>query len=204
MRRLRPSRSGIGRSPVVIVGSFVAKRGDRVEPRGVQGGHEAGERAEDRREERWRSRPSPASAGTAPCRTSGRPRWRATTTTAPRMSPIVPPMNPISADSVTSSRTIRKRLPPIARLMPISRVRSAIDMAIVLMTDRPPTARLIRAMPTRIELRIDGRAADLLVEVRDGHRRDARDAGPRSGRPAPRGRRRRPGRPSSTSRGPPG
>ena len=64
-------------------------------------------------------------------------------------------MKPISADSATSSRTIRERLPPIARLMPISRVRSAIDIAIVLTTDRPPTTRLISAIPTRIELRID-------------------------------------------------
>ena len=66
-----------------------------------------------------------------------------------------PPMNPMRADSVTSSRTIRRRLPPMARLMPISRVRSATDIAIVLMTDRPPTTRLMRATPTRIELRID-------------------------------------------------
>ncbi len=39
--------------------------------------------------------------------------------------------------------------------MPISRVRSAIDIAIVLTTDRPPTARLMSAMPTRIEFRSD-------------------------------------------------
>ena len=43
----------------------------------------------------------------------------------------------------------------MARLIPISRVRSAIDIAIVFTTDRPPTRRLIRAIPTRIELRID-------------------------------------------------
>ena len=43
----------------------------------------------------------------------------------------------------------------MARLIPISRVRSATDMAIVLMTDSPPTARLISAIPTRIELRIE-------------------------------------------------
>ena len=67
---------------------------------------------------------------------------------------MAPPRKPISADSVTNSRTIRARLPPIARLMPISRVRSAIDIAIVLTTERPPTRRLISAIPTRIELRI--------------------------------------------------
>ena len=43
----------------------------------------------------------------------------------------------------------------MARLMPISRVRSAIDIAIVLTTERPPTTRLMRAIPTRIELRIE-------------------------------------------------
>ena len=64
-------------------------------------------------------------------------------------------MSPMRADSTTNSRTIRARLPPMARLMPISRVRSAIDIAIVLMTDRPPTTRLMSAMPTRIALRID-------------------------------------------------
>ena len=98
-------------------------------------------------------------------------------------------MKPIRADSVTSSRTIRKRLPPMARLMPISRVRSAIDIAIVLMTDRPPTTRLISAMPTRIALRIDGRRADLLVEVLAGHGRDARDLGLDPVGERPRGRR---------------
>ncbi len=77
------------------------------------------------------------------------------TTIAPRMSPMAPPRNPMSAASMTSSRTIRVRLPPMARLMPISRVRSAIDMAIVFTTDRPPTRRLISAIPTRIELRIE-------------------------------------------------
>ena len=77
------------------------------------------------------------------------------TTIAPRMSPTAPPMNPMSAASMTSSRTIRVRLPPMARLIPISRVRSAIDIAIVLTTDRPPTSRLIRAIPTRIEFRIE-------------------------------------------------
>ena len=48
----------------------------------------------------------------------------------------------------------RAREPPIARLIPISRVRSATDMAIVLITDRPPTIRLIRATPTMIALKI--------------------------------------------------
>ncbi len=43
----------------------------------------------------------------------------------------------------------------MARLMPISRVRSAMAIAIVLMTERPPTMRLMRAMPTRIELKSD-------------------------------------------------
>ena len=38
----------------------------------------------------------------------------------------------------------------MARLMPISRVRSLTDMAIVLTTDRPPTIRLIRPTPTMI------------------------------------------------------
>ena len=78
---------------------------------------------------------------------------------------------------MTSSRTIRVRLPPMARLIPISRVRSAIDIAIVLTTDRPPTSRLISAIPTRIELRIEVARADLLVEVLAGHRRDAGDLG---------------------------
>ena len=43
----------------------------------------------------------------------------------------------------------------MARLMPISRVRSATDMAMVLMTERPPTSRLMRPMPIRMALRID-------------------------------------------------
>ena len=33
----------------------------------------------------------------------------------------------------------------MARLMPISALRSATDMAMVLMTDRPPTTRLMTA-----------------------------------------------------------
>ena len=80
----------------------------------------------------------------------------------------------MSADSVTSSRTIRRRPPPIARLIPISRVRSATDIAIVLMTDRPPTARLIRAIPTRIEFRIA--VADPICRSKSagGHRREVR------------------------------
>ena len=120
----------------------------------MEGGDESGDCAEDRREEHGRDAPcqSVSSNRTVP---DDRPASVATwTTTAPRASPITPPMNPMSAASMTSSRTMRKRLPPIARLMPISRVRSAIDMAIVLMTDRPPTTRLISAIPTRIELRI--------------------------------------------------
>ena len=60
-------------------------------------------------------------------------------------------MTPASA---TSSRTIRLREPPMARLMPISRVRSATLIAIVLMTDRPPTIRLMAATPMMIALKI--------------------------------------------------
>ena len=60
-------------------------------------------------------------------------------------------MTPASA---TISRTTRERLAPIARLMPISRVRSATLMAIVLMTERPPTIRLMSATPTMIALKI--------------------------------------------------
>jgi hypothetical protein len=42
----------------------------------------------------------------------------------------------------------------MARLMPISRVRSATLIAIVLMTDRPPTIRLMAATPKMIALKI--------------------------------------------------
>ncbi len=63
-------------------------------------------------------------------------------------------MRPMRADSATISRRIRQREAPIARLIPISRVRSATDIAIVLTTDSPPTSRLMSPMPTRIELRI--------------------------------------------------
>ncbi len=37
----------------------------------------------------------------------------------------------------------------MARLIPISRVRSATDIAIVLIVDRPPTRRLSIAIPVR-------------------------------------------------------
>ena len=63
-------------------------------------------------------------------------------------------MSPMSPASATSSRMIRRREPPMARLMPISRVRSATLMAIVLMTDRPPTTRLMTATPMMIALKI--------------------------------------------------
>src|SRR6185312_14900821 len=54
----------------------------------------------------------------------------------------------------TSSRTMRRPEPPMARRMPISRVRSATLMAIVLITDRPPTMRLMAATPMMIALKI--------------------------------------------------
>ena len=63
-------------------------------------------------------------------------------------------MRPMTPASATSSRMIRPREPPMARLMPISRVRSATLMAIVLMTDRPPTMRLTAATPMIIALKI--------------------------------------------------
>ena len=59
-------------------------------------------------------------------------------------------MRPMRPASATSSATIRRREPPIARLIPISRVRSLTDIAIVLTTDRPPTIRLMRPTPTMI------------------------------------------------------
>ena len=73
---------------------------------------------------------------------------------APSARPIRPPMRPIRPASATSSRMIRRREPPMARLMPISRVRSVTLMAIVLMTDRPPTTRLMSATPMMIALKI--------------------------------------------------
>ena len=76
--------------------------------------------------------------------------------------------------SATSSRMIRRRDPPMARLMPISRVRSVTLMAIVLMTDRPPTTRLMTATPTMIALKIRVVRPDLLVEVGARHRRELR------------------------------
>ena len=60
----------------------------------------------------------------------------------------------MTADSVTISRRIRQRDAPTARLMPISRVRSATDIAVVLTTDRPPTMRLMSPIPTRIALKM--------------------------------------------------
>src|SRR4029079_13355600 len=78
----------------------------------------------------------------------------ATTTTAPSARPRTPPMTPIRPASATSSRTIRRREPPMARLIPISRVRSVTLIAIVLMTERPPTTRLINATPMMIALKM--------------------------------------------------
>ena len=64
-------------------------------------------------------------------------------------------MSPMIADSIRISRRMRQRDAPMARLIPISRVRSATDMAIVLMTERPPMTRLRRPMPIRIALSIE-------------------------------------------------
>ena len=60
----------------------------------------------------------------------------------------------MNAASVISSPMIEPRDAPMERLIPISRVRSATLMAIVLITDRPPTTRLIRATPRMMALNI--------------------------------------------------
>src|SRR3954451_25319015 len=75
------------------------------------------------------------------------------TAIAPRPRPRRPPRKPMRPASATSSPMIRRRRPPIARLIPISRVRSLTDMAIVLTTDKPPTTRLIKPTPTMMPLR---------------------------------------------------
>ena len=113
---------------------------------------------------------------------------------------MAPPRKPISADSVTNSRTIRARLPPIARLMPISRVRSAIDIAIVFTTERPPTSEADQGDPDEDRVQDRRRAPDLLVEVLAGHRRDAGDLGLDPRRRAPRRPRPASGRRPSRSR----
>ena len=154
---------------------FVAEGGDRVEPGRAPGGDDPGDDAEDGREGDGEERRSGASARRGPSRTiAAESRWRGPRRPRRGPTPITPPMVPITPASVMSSRTIRRRLAPIARLMPISRVRSATDIAIVLMIDRPPTIRLMRPMPTMIELKIATGAADRLVVLGAGHRRHVR------------------------------
>ena len=60
----------------------------------------------------------------------------------------------MTAASETNSRTMRRRELPMARLMPISRVRSVTLMAIVLMTERPPTMRLMIPTPKMMALKM--------------------------------------------------
>ena len=72
----------------------------------------------------------------------------------PIASPISPEMSPIAEASNTISRRMRQREAPMARLMPISRVRSATAMAMVLIVERPPTSRLSIATPVRTSVKM--------------------------------------------------
>ena len=144
--------------------SFVTQGFDRIEPGGVDRGEEARDGSQDGAERDGGDRgPAVRSNSTVP---DDLPASLPTSTTsAPRTSPTTPPMNPMSADSATSSRTMRARPPPIARLTPISRVRSATDIAIVLMTDRPPDDQAHEGDADEDGVEDGRRGSDLAVEV---------------------------------------
>src|ERR1700694_1792557 len=72
----------------------------------------------------------------------------------PSSNPMPPPIPPINIASSRYSRRMWPTLAPTAFFNPISRTRSVTAINIVLITDRPPTTRAIRAAPVVMAVKI--------------------------------------------------
>ena len=101
------------------------------------------------------------------------PKLMSRPTIQPSTTPATPPKNPIADASIRKMRRMSPSLPPIAFMIPISRVRSRIDITIVFMMPSDDTASAIDPIRLRTMSRMMNAALGALQRVVQRERREA-------------------------------